>query len=78
METGQIDLRSYASDLLRIIFEQMRGNYPDTIRAGFSHALDYENVTLPPNFDPVEIDPESSIPIPGPAERMGYAAAGGT
>lgn len=56
------------------ILAQIRAEFTVMPRFGFHQPLDYDSVTLPPKFDACVVVPGEELPLPPPAERMGYPA----
>jgi SAM-dependent methyltransferase len=56
------------------IMQALRAEYTVMPRFGFHQPLDYDLATLPPVFDPPVSVPGVDLPLPPPAERMGYSA----
>jgi len=54
--------------------QALRAEYTVMPRFGYHQPLDYDLVTLPPDFEPPVHVPNVDLPLPPPRERMGYSA----
>lgn len=61
--------RVFAQDIM----QALRAEYTVMPRFGYHQPLDYDLVTMPPDFEPPVMVPDVGLPLPPPKERMGYS-----
>lgn len=70
---GRMDAEE-RNTLAHDIMQALRAEYTVMPRFGFHQPLDYDLVTLPPDFEPPVFVEGVELPLPPPKERMGYSA----
>jgi len=68
----QSELENLVQYTIQEVLKRVSTDYPDTIKAGFSMPLDYENITLPVVFEKYRVEESTGLAIPAPEDRMGY------